>query len=102
MTCVSFFFFSFPQHSKAHVYSGMWQKIQSFEESHGFVLSPSHSEHVSHMYSSKYAYICDVTAIWVEQAKNCGVEIMKERFLMAPYSIGLQNNSAYKDVISNM
>ena len=38
----------------------------------------------------------------MEQAKNCDVEVMKERFLVAPYSVGLQNNSAYKDVVSNM
>ena len=27
---------------------------------------------------------------------------MKERFLMAPYSIGLQNNSAYRELFSNV
>ena len=84
------------------MYSGVWQKIQVFEESHSFVLSPSHTQHLDHMYSSKYAYICDMTGIWMEQAKNCDVEVMKERFLVAPYSVGLQNNSAYKDVVSNM
>ena len=77
-------------------------KIKSFEENQGFVLSSSHAEHLDHMYSSNYAYICDMTGIEVELSKNCDVEVMKERFLIAPYSIGLQDNSAYRDSISNM
>ena len=78
------------------------RKYSCFEENHDFVLSPSHEEHLDHMYSSRYAYICDMTGIWIEQSKSCDVEVMNERFLVAPYSVGMQNNSAYKDVISNM
>ena len=92
----------FLQSSEAQVYAGINQRLEEGAKEHSFVLSSSHGEHLLHMYSSKYAYIADMTGIWVELSKSCDVEVMKEKFLMAPYSIGLQDNSAYREVISNM
>ncbi len=50
----------------------------------------------------KYAYLVDVTATLVEQSENCEAAVTSERFFPAPYCVGLQNNSAYNEPISNV
>ncbi len=51
--------------------------------------------------SEKYAAHMDVTAIMMEQRKDCDIRAMKEKFLAMQYSIGMQNNSAYDEPISS-
>ncbi len=53
--------------SQAKVYSSIWSRINGYEEDHSHVLSSAHGVHLEEMYNSKYAYICDMTGISMEQ-----------------------------------
>ena len=44
--------------------------------------------------------VLDVTQLLMEQAKSCDVAKMEEYFFPYLYSIGLQHNSVYTDVVS--
>ncbi len=38
----------------------------------------------------------------VESMKDCNIRVGREKYIPMKYGIGMQNNSAYKDMISNV
>ena len=64
------------------------------------VLATRHSDHVKMVKEGGYTYIIDMTALELETAQDCKLAIMKEKFVPFYYALGTQNNSVYRDLIS--
>ena len=76
----------------------IWKKMNQQKQSQ--VLSSDHSTHIRMVYAGKYAYLSDLISFEVEMRNSCDVAVMKEKFSPVYYAIGLQNNSAYEDILS--
>ena len=81
-------------------YYYLWEGIQEFLKEGTPVLATSHSDHVKMVKEGGYTYIADMTALELEAAQDCDLAIMKEKFVPFYYAIGTQNNSVYRDLIS--
>jgi len=75
----------------------MWRTLQSGED----VLSTNHTLHMLKVKAGHYAYIVDKTTSELAMARSCDVTMLHLEFMPLHYSIGLQNNSAYKDLVNN-
>ena len=64
------------------------------------ILSPNHSLQLQKVELERYAYIVDVTSIQTEMAVNCHLTMLDLRFMPLHYCLGLQNNTAYKDIVN--
>ena len=58
--------------------------------------------HLEHMRAGGYAYITDEMTYEVESAKDCDIRVGKEKYIPMKYGVGMQHNSAYKSMFSNV
>ena len=77
----------------------MWNTMVRDAERDPDILSPNHSLQLQKVLDERYAYITDVTAIQTEMAVNCHLTMLDLRFMPLHYSLGFQNNTAYKDIV---
>jgi len=75
--------------------------MQHSRESGEDVLSTNHTLHMLKVKEGRYAYVVDKTSTELEMARNCDVTLLPIKFLSLHYSVGVQNNSAYKDLVNN-
>ena len=54
------------------------------------------------VFSGGYAYVTSETKIEVEMSLRCDASVMKEKFGTFGKGIGMQNNSVYKDIFSEL
>jgi hypothetical protein len=78
----------------------VWEKMEKFAKNDPDILSDNHQHHINKVFSEPYAYIQDKTSLEVEMSKQCDVDMIKEAIMPLDYSVGMQNNSAYVDVIN--
>ncbi len=57
---------------------------------------------ISMVFSGGYAYVTSETKIEVEMSLRCDASVMKEKFGTFGKGIGMQNNSVYKDIFSEL
>ena len=81
-------------------YHYLWDGIQEFLKEGTPALATRHSDHVKMVKEGGYTYIIDMTALELETAQECDLAIMKEKFVPFYYALGAQNNSVYRDLIS--
>ena len=83
------------------IYSYLWDAIQGFVSEGTPSLSTDYSEHMELVKGGGYTYIGELAALEFEEAKDCDLAIMKEKFVPVYYAAGTQNNSVYsRDLIS--
>ena len=88
------------QTSQNNVYAEAWQDITTLYETDPVVLSADHQEHIDKVLEGNYAYIGDKTGFETAMSQHCNLEVVKDEFLPSQYAIGLQNNSAFVDIVS--
>ena len=76
----------------------IWKKMNKQEDFRA--VSSDHNTHMQLVYGGEYAYLSDLISFEVEMSNSCNLEVMKEKFSPVYYAIGVQNNSAYRDVLS--
>ena len=87
------------QYAKSSVYKEMWATMVRNAKHDTDVLSTNHTVHMLKIVREQYAYISDVTGIQAEMALNCHITMLDVRFMPMHYSVGFQNNSAYKNLV---
>ena len=80
-----------------NIWRSMLRSLQSGED----VLSTNHTLHMLKVKAGGYAYVVDKTSTELEMARSCDVTSLPLEFLPLHYSVGVQNNSAYKDLVNN-
>ena len=65
-------------------------------------LSPSHNEHLENVDKGGYAYFIDATAANIHIGTSCDLRLFTDNMFPLQYGAGLQNNSAYRNEISQM
>ena len=86
------------QESNDPVLRSMWKSMMQDVERDADILSANHTLQMQKVADERYAYIIDVTAIQTEMAVNCHLTMLELRFMPLRYSLGFQNNTAYKDI----
>ena len=84
--------------SKGGVINKLWTMMTHFQSKGRPVLTNNHSLQLTMVNQGGYAYFSDVASLEIELEKTCELSLMKERFAPLQYAIGLQNNSAYKNL----
>ena len=64
------------------------------------IMSTNHTLHMYKVMHERYAYIVDRTAVVNAVAVNCHMAMIELRFPVLPYSVGFQNNTAYKPMVN--
>ena len=65
-------------------------------------LSSSHIEHLKYVDKGGYAYFIDATAANIHIGTSCDLRLFTDNMFPLQYGAGLQNNSAYRNEISQM
>ena len=89
------------QDSSVPVYKDTWNAMMRIVKRDPDVLSTNHTLHLYKVLHERYAYIADRTAIVGGMALNCHMTMIELRFLVMPYSVGFQNNTAYKPMVND-
>lgn len=90
------------QNSKDKVLSRLWSKMEEDYHEDPSVLSNDHSAQIKNVIaSSDYAYIMDLITLSGEVEKhNCTLTIVPEYILPFRYFLGMQHNSAFRDIFT--
>ncbi|KAK2172269.1 hypothetical protein NP493_975g02012 [Ridgeia piscesae] len=81
------------------VYKKMWDTMQRNAEHDADIISSNYTRQFRKMEHEKFAYISDVKTIQAEMALNCHITMLDVRFMPMHYTVGFQNNSAYKTFV---
>ncbi len=57
---------------------------------------------VNRVFSGGYAYVTSETNVEIEMSLRCDAAVIKEKFGTFSKGIGMQNNSVYKDIFSEL
>ena len=89
------------QDSSVPVFRDTWNAMMRIVKRDPDVLSTNHTLHLYKVLHERYAYIGDRTSVVAEMAVNCHMTMIELRFLAMPYSVGFQNNTAYKPMVND-
>ncbi len=76
--------------------------MAKWEKSGLDILSGSSADHIKMVEAGTHAYLTDVTVSQLEISRNCELKTMDEKFYPMQYAMGVQNNSAYKHIFSEL
>ena len=63
------------------------------------IISSNYTRQFRKMVHERFAYISDVKSVKAEMALNCHITMLDVRFMPMHYTVGFQNNSAYKTFV---
>ena len=95
-----FLLFDTLQEARLKVHQDIWRTVWRSVQAGEDVLSPNHTLHMLRVKAGRYAYIIDRTSTELEMARSCDVTMLHFQFIPLHYSVGLQNNSAYKELVN--
>ena len=92
------------QTSPTEVYQRIWRRIEHHKHNPSpphDILDQSTANHLLRVKQGGYALVSDVTTFELERSKGCEISMMDETFFPMRYAMALQNNSAYREIVSN-
>ena len=83
------------------IFKKMWDRIVEMNHTDPGVLDPDPLKHIAKVKRGKYAYFTDKLIIKMLMAEDCDLVMFDDLYLYSnTYSIGMQNNSAYRQKIN--
>ena len=76
--------------------------MTSWESAGVPVMSLSHQTHLDMVDEGNYVYLTDATAARIHQQTSCEHRVLTDKLFPLQYGIGFQNNSAYRQQVSEM
>ena len=58
--------------------------------------------HIDQLFKGNYANITDEMTYEATTASTCETAVVNEKYMPLPYGVGMQKNSVYKDLISQL
>ena len=80
----------------------MWEQMDYWDKAGIPALSPIFNEHLDYVDKGGYAYFIDATAANIRMGTSCDLRLFTDNMFPLQYAAGLQNNSAYRNEISQM
>lgn len=87
-----------PDHAS---YKKLWNKVKSLEKSDKHVLSSDNLVHLNTVISENYVYITNSATVRLMMAQHCQLTSMPDRLILTQFAIGMQKNSAYKELVND-
>lgn len=81
-------------------YKKLWNMILDKRQDKPDVISSDHLRHLEMVSEGYYAYMTDATTSHISMSQDCSLAVMQEPLYSDIYAIGVQNNSAYRNLLS--
>ena len=78
----------------------IWKNMKRFDEYDDDILSSGYGSMSEKVKSDNFVYFIDSTHIQYEMSMDCNLCQLSENLLTTNYAVGLQQNSAYKDLMN--
>ena len=80
----------------------MWEKFLQSQAHDKNVFSLDYNVHIEKVKEENYVYLTDFSGAVSAKSRDCSLDVLKEIFNPSDYTLGLQNNSVYTHIVSNM
>lgn len=90
------------QFSKLTTYQKLGAKLNKTLAEGYDALNIYNEPHMEYVQDQNYVFLTDEMTVEIEQAKSCEIAVGKEKYIPMKYGVGMQNNSAYRDMMDRV